>query len=147
LQSRWITSNGFYFIHYPFQYYVKILEIRDLRFIAERMCFMVNSDTDMLFPLKIIPTLGDLRGSDWQALVAKLSDDQAETGEKIAFTFLMVKLAGCSGCNADSFRAMRGCAQCSRQTIKRFKGSDTDLLKNYRDCQKEVQTYLSKRDQ
>jgi hypothetical protein len=77
--------------------------------------------------MRIIPVLGDLRGSDWQKLV--------------------VKLAGCSGCNADSFRAMRGCVQCSRQIIKRYKGTDTELLKNYRECQKEVEAYLLKRDQ
>jgi len=107
---------------------------------------MVNTDTDMLFPLRIIPSLGGLRGTDWQKLVEKVSDEQTEAGEKIAFTSLMVKLAGCSGCNSDSFRAMRGCSQCSRQIIKRFKGSDADLLENYRECLKEVKNYLSKRD-
>jgi len=107
----------------------------------------VNTETDLLFPMRIIPVLGDLRGSDWQKLIARLSDEKTEVNEKIAFTSLVVKLAGCSGCNADSFRAMRGCVQCSRQIIKRYKGTDTELLKNYRECQKEVEAYLLKRDQ
>ncbi len=108
---------------------------------------MVNSDTEMLFPLRAIPALADLRGPEWQALVIRLTDEPVEISEKAAFTSLVVKLAGCTGCNADSFRAMRGCTQCARQIIKRFKGSDADLIKNYKECQKEMITYLHKRDQ
>ena len=107
---------------------------------------MFNSDTDLLFPLRVIPQLGDMRGAEWQRLIERVSDERAEDSEKIAFTYLVVKLAGCAGCNADSFRAMRGCTQCSRQIIKRFKGTDADLLKNYQECQKEVRNYLQKRD-
>ncbi len=107
---------------------------------------MFNTDTDMLFPLRIVPSLGDLRGDEWQKLVQRISEDKVDNSEKIAFTYLMVKMAGCANCNADSFRAMRGCTQCSRQIIKRFKGSDQDLLKSYHECHTEVKNYLQKRD-
>lgn len=108
---------------------------------------MVNSDTEMLFPLRAIPALADLRGPSWQDLVDKLSAENCDVNQRIAFTALMVKLAGCTSCNADSFRAMRGCTQCARQIIKRYKGNDAELIKNYQDCLKEVASYLQKRDQ
>ncbi len=108
---------------------------------------MFNTDTEMLFPMRVIPSLGDMRGQEWQALIEKLSDEQTEDSEKIALSALIVKLAGCAACNTDSFRAMKGCTQCARLIIKRFKGTDGDLIRSYRECQKEVTNYLSKRDQ
>lgn len=108
---------------------------------------MFNTDTELLFPLRVIPSLGDVRGVEWQKLVERLSDDQTDDSEKIAMTALVVKLAGCAGCNTDSFRAMKGCTQCARMIIKRFKGNDADLIHNYQDCYKEVVNYLSQRDQ
>ena len=107
---------------------------------------MFNSDTEFLFPLRVIPCLSDLRGKEWEKLVEHLSKDKTALNEKIAMTALIVKLAGCAGCNTDSFRAMKGCTQCSRLTIKRYKGSDEELLKNYRECQAEVDAYLLKRN-
>jgi hypothetical protein len=108
---------------------------------------MFNTDTEMLFPMRVIPSLGDMRGQEWQTLIAHLSDEHTEDKEIIALTTLVVKLAGCAGCNTDSFRAMKGCTQCARLIIKRFKGNDAELIRSYQDCQKEVNSYLSKRDQ
>lgn len=108
---------------------------------------MFNTDTEMLFPMRVIPSLGDMRGPEWQALINRLSTETTEDSEKIALTALVVKLAGCAACNTDSFRAMKGCTQCARLIIKRYKGSDADLIRNYQDCQKEVNSYLLKRDQ
>ncbi|HCS41064.1 MAG: hypothetical protein ACYDH2_08890 [Anaerolineaceae bacterium] len=108
---------------------------------------MFNTDTEMLFPMRVIPSLGDMRGPEWQKLIEHLSDEMTDDSEKIAMTALVVKLAGCAGCNTDSFRAMKGCTQCARLIIKRFKGNDADLIRNYQDSQKEVTNYLSKRDQ
>ena len=107
---------------------------------------MFNTDTELLFPLRVIPSLADLRGSEWRALIDHLSCTEAEQDEKIAFTSLVVKLAGCAACNTDSFRAMKGCTQCSRLVLKRFKGSDAELIALYNECRKEVTGYLKKRD-
>jgi len=57
---------------------------------------------------------------------------------------MMVRLAGCAGCNVDSFRAMRGCSHCAQLTIKRYKGSDEDLLQLFSVAHDDVNEYLSK---
>lgn len=107
---------------------------------------MFNTDTELLFPLRVIPSLSDLRGPEWKTLVDHLSGNDASQEDKIALTSLVVKLAGCAACNTDSFRAMKGCTQCSRLVLKRFKGSDAELIALYNECRKEVTGYLKKRD-
>ena len=106
---------------------------------------MFNSDTEMLFPIRAIPSLIDLRGKEWQSLIKSLENDENVNKDKISFVLMIVKLAGCTNCNADSFRAMRGCTQCSRLAIKRYKGSDSDLINHYKECQKDVAVYFTKR--
>lgn len=104
---------------------------------------MFNSDTEILFPVRVIPSLGNLRGPEWQQLVDAVAQQPDESIAKIAFTALIVHLGGCGGCNADSFRAMRGCTQCSRITVKRFKGSDHELVELYEQMKASVAEYLS----
>ena len=105
---------------------------------------MYNSDTDLLFPLRVIPALRTARGAEWQQFVDDLSAETVSTADQAAFVYMMVRLGGCVGCNADSFRAMRGCTQCARQTIKRYRGSDQDLIEAFHQAQREVETYLKK---
>lgn len=104
---------------------------------------MFNSDTEILFPVRVIPSLRSLRGPEWQKLVDDVTEEPDDSVAKIAFTALIVHLGGCGGCNADSFRAMRGCTQCSRITVKRFKGSDQELVELYEQMKVSVAEYLS----
>ena len=107
---------------------------------------MNNPDTEFLFPMRAIGALAEMRGKDWGKLVKKL-DTLPQTDEaKIAFSLLMIKLAGCVGCTADSFRAMRGCTQCARLVIKRYKGTDEELIDLYKASIKDVKTTIEKRD-
>jgi hypothetical protein len=106
---------------------------------------MYNPDTELLFPLRVIPQLKSSRsGEDWASLVDRFGAGETSRVEKLAFVLMMVRLGGCISCNSDSFRAMRGCTACARQTIKRFRGSDGDLIDLFRQAQKEVEAHLKK---
>jgi antitoxin component of RelBE/YafQ-DinJ toxin-antitoxin module len=106
---------------------------------------MYNSDTELLFPTRVIASLGELRSDAWRTLVERVSSAGALPVEKEAFVLMMVRLGGCVGCNADSFRAMRGCTACGRQTIKRFKSDDQDLIDLFTQSCREMEMYLHKR--
>jgi hypothetical protein len=103
---------------------------------------MENADTEILFPLRVIPHLIDLRGNDWRNLVEFVSSSSGDSIEKLAFVLMMVRLGGCITCNSNSFRAMRGCTDCAQRTIKRYRDDDEDLRKMYFDCLSELQVKL-----
>jgi len=105
---------------------------------------MYNSDTELLFPIRVAPALASMRGELWRSLVNRVTAPDVSLVERMAFVNLMVKLGSCVGCNADSFRAMRGCTQCARQTIRRFRGSDQELIDQYQQSFREVENYLQK---
>jgi formylmethanofuran dehydrogenase subunit E len=63
--------------------------------------------------------------------------------ERIGFVLLMVKINGCTSCNADSFRAMQGCTQCSKQAIRRLKEPDKTLVKLFNSSKQEVVAFLA----
>jgi hypothetical protein len=105
---------------------------------------MFNPDTEVLFPMRVIPTLRALQGEEWKQLVDHVHSSDAGPAEKFAFVAMLVKMCGCVGCNADSFRAMRGCTQCARQTVRRFRGGDHEILEQYRLMRKEVEAYMQK---
>jgi hypothetical protein len=106
---------------------------------------MYNSDTELLFPLRVVSTLGALRGDEWQALLDRVSAADASLIEQTAFVLMMVRMDGCVGCNADSFRAMKGCTQCARQNIRRHRGSDAEIVELFEQICNEVQLYLNKK--
>ncbi len=99
---------------------------------------MYHPDTELLFPSRVIAVLEDLRSESWRGLVASVKEQPVGSLENLAFVHMMVKLNGCLTCNADSFRAMRGCTDCAQQAVRRFKGSDQDLLDSYAQALKEI---------
>jgi hypothetical protein len=105
---------------------------------------MYNPDTEVLFPLRVLPILRTLHGDEWHNLVDRIQSADCPLIERYAFVLMMVRMCGCSGCNADSFRAMRGCSQCARQSVRRFRGGDAELSEQFKAMQKEVGTYLQK---
>jgi len=105
---------------------------------------MYNSDTEMIFPLRVVPALADLRGEEWSQLVARVASPGAERHEQVAFVLMMARMSSCGGCAADSFRAMRGCTQCARQSIRRFRGSDKDILAMFQQYLNEVAQFEEK---
>ncbi len=105
---------------------------------------MFNSDTEVLFPLRVVPSLRSMHGEAWRRLIDRFQAHEESEAERFAFVLMMVRMSGCVGCSADSFRAMRGCTLCARQTVKRFRGTDKELVEQFRQVQKEVETYLMK---
>jgi hypothetical protein len=106
---------------------------------------MYNPDTDLLFPLRVIPLLrGSRSGEQWADLIERMDAPDCPRTEKLAFVLVMVRQGGCATCTADSFRAMRGCTACARQTVRRYRGSDAEWLELLRQAKKEVEQYLNK---
>lgn len=89
---------------------------------------MASNDTDFLFPPRVIPELRDLRGNAWAELIDRISTQAPDAVDRVALVLMMVRLGGCTTCQADSFKAMRGCTACATQTVKRFRGDDAELL-------------------
>ena len=102
--------------------------------------------TEMMFPPRVVPTLRDLRGEGWQKLVDKISALPEMHPDKLAFMLMMIRLDGCLRCDADSYRAMRGCRLCARQIVRRFKGADEDLIKQFDLARKDVLDFLESQD-
>jgi hypothetical protein len=102
---------------------------------------MYNADTELLFPPRIIPSLRTLRGATWKRMVEQVEKSGDSSPEKISFVLFMVKINGCASCNADSFRAMQGCTQCSKQSIRRLKEPDKSLMKLFDSSKQEVIEY------
>jgi hypothetical protein len=105
---------------------------------------MYNTDTELIFPSRIIGELRDQRGKEWQKLVDKVLDKDLNSIEHLAFVLMMAKLDGCNSCNADSFRAMRGCTSCAMQNVRRFRGNDKELLKLYDKALNELEKHFAK---
>lgn len=105
---------------------------------------MYNPDTEVLFPLRVLPTLRILHGDEWRNLIDHIASEESLPEERYAFVLMMVRMCGCAGCSSDSFRAMRGCTLCARQSARRFRGGDREILEQYQAMKKEVLTYLVK---
>lgn len=105
---------------------------------------MYNSDTELMFPMRVAASLHDARGDVWAQLVDEVTSQQADLLDQTAFVLMMVKMGGCVACNSDSFRAMRGCTQCARQTIRRFRGSDQDLVDQYQQYLRDLENHSKK---
>jgi hypothetical protein len=105
---------------------------------------MYNSDTELIFPSRIIPILRSLRSEMWQQLIDTLNTKAPESVEHTAFVLMMVRMNGCVSCNVDSYRAMRGCTQCARQSVRRFRGNDEELVAQYELACEEIKANWAK---
>jgi hypothetical protein len=104
---------------------------------------MYHEDTEMLFPMRVVPSLSDLRGVGWKRLIARVSELEEDDPDALAFGLMMIRLSGCVTCQADSYRALRGCTACARQAILRYRGNDQDITRQYEKARKEIQIYLN----
>ncbi len=100
---------------------------------------------ELLFPNYVIPTLRDMRGPEWAGLIDRVMSLPETHEESLAFVLMMIRFNGCMACETDSYRAMRGCVACAQQTLRRFKGSDRDLLRAYQQAREDIRRYLARR--
>jgi hypothetical protein len=105
---------------------------------------MKNPGSHLLFPAHSISSLVNERSSVWQELVSGIQKTGLDSPDQLAFILMMTRLNNCSSCNADSFRASQGCSICSKQSLKRFHGSDKELTRLYKSAQSDVGTFLRK---
>lgn len=101
------------------------------------------TDNALLFPNQLIPSLRRLRGNKWQTLVEQVMHLPENHEETLAFMLMMIRLNGCMICETDSYRAMRGCSACAQQTLRRYKGSDDDLLALFDEALHDVRAYAA----
>ena len=99
---------------------------------------MYQKDAEVLFPTRVTISLRHLRGDKWQQLVNHVLTLPETDPDVLAFNLVMIRLDGCLTCQADSFRAMRGCTVCARQSLMRFKGSDDDLVEMWEIARSEI---------
>jgi hypothetical protein len=103
---------------------------------------MYNPDTDLLFPLRTLAALRDLRGTAWRELVTSVIMAESDSLEQISFILMMARMNNCATCNSDSYRAMNGCTVCAKQSLKRFHENDEALIDIYHMTKGEVEKYL-----
>ena len=104
---------------------------------------MHSNEFALLFPARAIEPLGKLRSEAWREVVDRIVNlEPDDHPERVAFVLFMVRLNGCTSCQSDSFRAMRGCVVCSCNTIKRYKGNDQNLFDLYNDAKRDIIDYM-----
>jgi hypothetical protein len=98
---------------------------------------------ELLFTPHLISQLRDLRGAEWAELIDSLAALPETHPDALAFAMMVIHVGSCLSCEMDSYRAQRGCAVCSRQTILSFKGSDKQLISRYKSARKVIYDQLA----
>ena len=106
---------------------------------------MYNPDTDLVFPPRAIPALCAERGDVWRDLVTAVENSGQNSMDQTAFILMMARMSTCGTCNSDSYRAMNGCITCARQSLKRFHGSDDELVGMFQTAKAEVEQHIQKK--
>ena len=103
---------------------------------------MYQEDTEILFPMRATPQLRDLRGGEWGKLVEDICASPHDSISCLAFNLLIIRLSSCLSCHTYSYRAMRGCTSCAVLAVKRYIGTDEELLSLYQESLHEIQSHL-----
>lgn len=101
-------------------------------------------ETEILFPIRVAPSLRNLRGSTWEKLVDQVCLAPTNSTQELGFVLLMIRVNGCLTCHTDCYRAMRGCEACAMMAVRRFRGDDQELMDAYEKAQAEVSDYLER---
>ena len=110
--------------------------------VREHKLIMYQSDTEIIFPMRVAPNLKNLRGPEWDQLVDRACGASEASIDQLAFNLLLIRLNNCLNCHSASYRALRGCTYCSTHAVRRFPGADTDLTAMFSDAIEEVISYF-----
>jgi hypothetical protein len=55
---------------------------------------MYNSDTEVLFPSRVIPLLRAMHGEGWHRLIDRIRSEESTPAERHAFVMMMVRVCG-----------------------------------------------------
>ena len=102
-----------------------------------------HSDTEILFPMRVAPSLKNLRGETWNRLVSDACSAPDDSVDQLAFSLVLIRVNGCLTCHTDCYRAMRGCSVCASMSVRRYRGSDEELRAMVEDAKWEVKLYLA----
>jgi hypothetical protein len=103
---------------------------------------MPKDSTNLVFPAQIISSLRDVRGERWKKFVDKISLEPEDSPDCLAFILMMSRLNNCVTCNSDSFHATQGCLVCSQQSLRRYRGTDSELIALHKRAIDEVNSHL-----
>lgn len=107
---------------------------------------MANPATELLFPPRLIPALMDARGEPWRIYVYEIQGKPTGDIDRLAMIYFMARLASCSSCQSDSLRAIQGCEHCARQSLRRFRGSDEELVLSVQTAKQELMQLTAKQN-
>ena len=105
---------------------------------------MYQQDAELLFPERVIPELKSTRDKDWDELIETVCAQEPDSVDGLSFSLMMMRVNGCMTCHAGSHRARLGCTACAQQTIRRYKGSDEELLEKFAEARGDVVVYVDK---
>ena len=101
------------------------------------------TNNELLFPPQTVPHIRNSRGTEWQKLIDRINRLPEDHPESLALSLAMIRLNGCIYCETDSYRAMRGCTFCTEQTLRRYKGPDSEILACFTKAFEDIQLYLA----
>jgi hypothetical protein len=102
----------------------------------------MDRSTELFFPHRLVGQLRDLGGPQWQGLVDRVSKLPATHEDSLALTLMVIRAAGCIGCEAGSYRAGLGCVVCAQRAIRAMNATDSALMRRFKRAQIEVQKFL-----
>lgn len=107
------------------------------------IAMLYQPDTELLFPIRLIPTLRNLRGPEWANLIDYLAQHDETHPDILALALVMIRVNNCLACHADSYRALRGCTICTHQILIRYRGTDEQLIAMWEEARQEIRVWLT----
>jgi hypothetical protein len=101
-----------------------------------------QSDTEIIYPMRVTPHLRDLRGELWRKLVDRVLTSPEGSIDHLAFSLLIIRMCNCVNCHTNSYRALRGCTTCAKHAVMRFREDDANLVACFDRAYRDVNEFM-----